>query len=121
MDCIFCKIAHKEIPSEVLYEDDSVMAIMDINPLCDGHVLIIPKKHYENLYEVDNDTLTHMFEVAKNLNKKIMSKLNETGATFSINYGTKQEVKHLHLHILPDFKKKPTRSIEEVYNLLKED
>ena len=93
MDCIFCKIIKKEIPSKVLYEDDIVIAFMDINPLCDGHVLIVPKKHYEDIYEVDSDTLNHMFEVAK----------------------------HLHLHILPDFNKKPTKSIEEVYDLLKED
>ena len=121
MDCIFCKIAHKEIPSEVLYEDDSVMAIMDINPLCDGHVLVIPKKHYEDIYEVDKETLVHMYDIAKDLNKKIMAKLNEPGATFSINYGDKQEIKHLHLHILPSFKAKATKTHEEVYKLLSGD
>lgn len=118
MDCIFCKIVKGEIPSEILYQDDIVLAFMDINPLCDGHVLIIPKKHYEDIYEVDNDTLAHMYDVARMLNKKIMAKLNEPGATFSINYGDKQEVKHLHLHILPNFKKAPKMTHEETYKLL---
>ncbi len=118
MDCIFCKIVKGEIPSEILYQDDIVLAFMDINPLCDGHVLIIPKKHYEDIYEVDNDTLAHMYDVARMLNKKIMAKLNEPGSTFSINYGDKQEVKHLHLHILPNFKKAATMTHEETYKLL---
>ena len=48
MDCIFCKIINKEIPSKVLYEDDLVLVIMDVNPVSDGHVLILPKKHYED-------------------------------------------------------------------------
>lgn len=117
-DCIFCKIINKEIPSKILYEDETVLAFMDINPICDGHTLIIPKKHYEDIYAVDNDTLMHMYEVARNLNKLIESKLNTKGSTFSINYGNMQEVKHLHLHIMPNFKEKPTMSYEKVYELL---
>lgn len=121
MDCIFCKIIKGEIPSEIVYQDDLVVAFMDINPLCDGHILIIPKKHYEDIYEVDDETLSHMFNIAKKINKKVMEKLNEPGSTFSINYGDKQEVKHLHLHILPNFKKKPSMTHEEVYKLLSGD
>lgn len=117
-DCIFCKIINKEIPSKILYEDETVLAFMDINPICDGHTLIIPKKHYEDIYAVDNDTLMHMYEVARNLNKLIESKLNTKGSTFSINYGNMQEVKHLHLHIMPNFNEKPTMSYEKVYELL---
>lgn len=121
-NCIFCKIINRELPGKLLYEDDSVISFMDINPICDGHVLIIPKKHYEDIYAVDKETLSHMFEVAKMLNEKIMKTLNKDGATFSINYGIMQEVKHLHLHIMPNFKEKATMSYEKVYNLLtKED
>lgn len=117
-DCIFCKIIKKEIPGKIIYEDDKVLAFMDINPICDGHVLVIPKKHYEDIYAIDNDTFLHMFEIAKKLAKKIMCVLNKEGATFSINYGNMQEVKHLHLHIMPNFKEKPSLTYEEVYDML---
>ena len=61
MDCIFCKIANKEINSNFVYEDDILMAIMDINPICDGHILIIPKKHYETVFDVPENILSHMY------------------------------------------------------------
>lgn len=118
MDCIFCKIINGDLPSEIVYQDDKVLAFMDINPICDGHVLIIPKKHFEDIYAVDNDTLMHMYDVARMLDKKIMEKLNEPGSTFSINYGIQQEVKHLHLHIMPNFKKKATMTHEEVFKMI---
>ena len=54
MDCVFCKIIKGEIPAKKIYEDDKVIAILDINPLVDGHVLVIPKKHFKNIYEIDN-------------------------------------------------------------------
>lgn len=119
MDCIFCKIIKGEIPSETIYEDDVVKCFMDINPACDGHVLIIPKKHYEDIYEVDNETLMHMYEIARKLGKNIMHKLNKDGLTFSINYGSTQEVKHLHLHILPNLKKGTSMTHTEAYNIIK--
>lgn len=117
-DCIFCKIIKKEIPSKVIYEDDKVLAFMDNMPICDGHVLVIPKKHFEDIYAIDSDTFLHMFEIAKKLAEKIMRILNKEGATFSINYGNMQEVKHLHLHIMPNFKEKATLTYEEVYDML---
>jgi len=118
MDCIFCKISKKLLGSKTLYEDDKVIAIMDINPVCDGHVLIIPKEHYETVFQVPDEVLCHMFNIGKQICKKLMTKLNETGLTFSINYGTKQEVKHLHLHLMPDYEKMPTKTYEEIYQIL---
>ena len=57
MDCLFCKIAKKEIPSKILYEDETLIAFLDIHPRVNGHTLIIPKKHFENLYDMDEETL----------------------------------------------------------------
>ena len=100
MDCIFCKIINKEIPSKILYEDDLVVAFLDINQYYLGHTLIIPKKHLTTILDADNNIIAHMFDVAKKLSKNIMEKFNQTGISYVINYGTEQEVMHLHFHLL---------------------
>ena len=115
MSCIFCEIAKKNIPSNIIYEDDLVMAIMDIKPVCDGHIMVIPKKHIETVFEAEAYMLNHMFDVASILTPIIMEALTEDGMTISINYGSQQEIKHLHMHLLPNFKKKSTSTIEDVY------
>ena len=103
MDCIFCKIANKEIASKILYENDLVVVIMDLNPVSDGHSLVIPKKHYTDIEEVDNEMLVEMFRVAKMIGKKLEEKLNCKALTYLINYGDDQQVKHLHLHVIPNY------------------
>ena len=62
MDCIFCKIINGDIPSYKIYEDDIVIAFLDINPISLGHTLVIPKKHYINLDDIDNNTLNHIMK-----------------------------------------------------------
>ena len=125
MDCIFCKIINKEIPSKVIYEDDKVLVMLDINPVSDGHALVIPKKHIEDILEVDNETLDYMFKIAKSLMPKIMEKLEAKSLTMLINYGDDQQVKHLHLHLIPDYVKglnnKNVRDIDKVYEILKSE
>ena len=121
MDCIFCKIANKEIPSSLIYEDEIVMAIMDINPICDGHIMIIPKNHYDTVFDVPKEVLIHMYDVAQKLTPKLMKATNEDGMSYSINYGSKQEIKHLHLHLLPNFKKSASKPVDEVYKSIMEN
>ena len=122
MDCIFCKIANKEIASRILYEDDLVMVIMDANPVSNGHALVIPKKHYTDFLEMDDDLLKHMFKIAKEIGPKNMDILKAKSLTLLINYGDDQTVKHLHLHLIPDYlksvKNPNIKEIEDVYNLL---
>lgn len=118
-NCIFCKIANHTIDSKILFEDDKVIVFLDMDQTNGGHTLIIPKHHIEDIKEVENDMLSHMYEVAKNIGDKIMNKLNKTGLTYVINYGTSQEVKHLHLHIIPELSNKDNMDIEDVYNRLK--
>ena len=115
---IFCKIINGEIPSNTIYEDDKVKVILDVNPKSNGHSLIIPKKHYTDIYGVDNDFLIHMWDVARDISKKIEKKLHSNGSTFEINYGIAQEVKHLHLHIIPRYKYEDIADVEEIYNIL---
>ena len=121
-DCIFCKIVDGEIPSKRIYEDDKVIAIMDANPVVDGHVLIIPKKHVTDFSELDEQLLAHIHKIAKNLCSRLMGKLNSNALTLCVNYGDSQVVKHFHLHLLPDYNKKSKEcEVDEIYSILKED
>lgn len=120
MDCIFCKIINGDIPSYKVYEDDLVYAFLDINPDSPGHTLIIPKKHYQDLVSIDNETLLHIFDVARILKKKIEEKLNIDGLTLIQNNGDVQEVKHFHLHLKPYYNNKIDMDIEDVYKKIME-
>lgn len=122
MDCIFCKIVSGDLPSKVLYQDDLVMVIMDNNPIRDGHTLIIPKKHYTDFTELDDEITTHIFKIAKKMTKVLMEKLNANSVTLLVNYGEDQKVKHYHLHLLPNFgttdHSLAIRTIEENFNMI---
>ena len=121
-DCIFCKILRGEIPSKKLYEDDKVIVIMDVNPKVDGHALVIPKEHVTDFMEISDELLAHIYEVAREVSKKLMSKLNATALTLGVNYGDSQVVKHFHMHLLPNYEVSSAgKNVEEVYNILKED
>lgn len=120
MNCIFCDIVNGKSPCRKIYEDEVVIAIMDNEPFCDGHVLIIPKKHYTDMMELPANVLTHINEVAKLLTPKIMRMLDKVGMTVSYNYGEKQKVKHFHMHLLPNIDDDPTKTVQEVYEKLKE-
>ena len=104
MNCIFCKINNKEIPSYTVYEDDIVRVMMDISPVTNGHMLIIPKKHYTNLTDIPTDVLAHIQSTAKNMYKLLKEKLNIEGLTLCQNNDYGQEVKHYHLHLIPRYK-----------------
>lgn len=109
-DCIFCKIVNDDIPSMKVYEDNLCLAYLDINPDSDGHTLIIPKTHYKDIFDIPSETLSHIFEVAKKLMKKLENSLNCDGFCLQQNNGDAQEVKHFHLHIKPYYKNK--KSVE---------
>lgn len=120
MNCIFCKIIEGTIPSYKLYENNSIIVFMDINPNANGHMLVIPKKHITDFTEMDNDTIQSINEGAKLMHKLIMDKLNPDGIKLVVNYGELQEVKHYHLHLIPYYKsKQDKKTIEEIYNILK--
>lgn len=119
MECIFCKIIDKEIPSYTVYEDDIVKVFLDINPDVNGHLLIIPKKHYLGLKEIDDVTLSHIMKIAREMEEKLITKLNIDGLTLIQNNGSVQEVKHYHLHLKPHYnQKQELKPVEEIYNLL---
>ena len=118
MDCIFCKIVQGESPCRKVYEDNLIIGIMDIDPYCDGHILLIPKKHYTDMMELDEAVLTHINHVAKELTPMIMKKLGKVSMTVSYNYNKKQKVKHFHMHLLPNIDDDPQEDVENIYQKL---
>ena len=102
-DCIFCKIVQGEIPSFKVYEDDNVLAFEDINPVSEGHTLIIPKNHAENLFEISSQDLAAVQAASQKVAKAIKEALNPIGiAALQLNgRGVNQEVMHYHLHLVP--------------------
>ncbi|MBE9581789.1 MAG: HIT family protein [Proteobacteria bacterium] len=103
MDCIFCKIAAGEIPSVRVYEDDRVLAFMDINPLSEGHLLIIPKAHAATIYEITEDDFLAVMSATHKLAAAVKKALNPDGINLLQLNGraANQVVPHLHVHIVP--------------------
>ena len=97
-DCIFCKIAKKEIPAELIYEDEDVVAFPDLHPIKPIHLLVIPKKHYSEFIAVDNPAL---FSKINQVVQKLIRErgLQDKGYKITINGGGSQLVNHLHVHI----------------------
>lgn len=116
---IFCKIINNEVPSYTLYEDDIVKVFLDVNPSHNGHTLIVPKKHYQDLFDIDEEVLNHILKVSKRVATYLKDKLNYDGISLCENNGYGQEVKHFHLHLIPKYKDEQKLSVEEVYNKLK--
>ena len=119
---IFCKIINGEIPGKKVFEDDTVMVIMDVNPVSNGHCLIIPKVHYQDLYDMDIKTLNHILKIARDVSKILMEKLSCDGVTLVQNNGSVQEVKHFHLHLIPKYegKDKVDLSVDDVFHKIVE-
>ncbi len=103
MECVFCKIIKGEIPSYKVYEDESVYAFLDINPVNFGHTLVIPKKHYENMEEIDKKILCDLIKVVKKIGGAIKKGLKVEGYNINLNNGSVagQVVPHFHFHIIP--------------------
>lgn len=103
MPCIFCKIANKEIPANIVYEDQDFMAFLDINPLSPGHTLIIPKKHYRWVWDLpissnDEPTIAKYFEVAGKIAKAIRKAFNQEMILSKV---VGEEIEHAHIWIFP--------------------
>jgi len=106
-DCIFCKIVNKEVPAEIVYEDDDVIAFLASEPFEKGHTLVIPKKHYKDLLDIPPEELSRVVLVAQKLAKYYEKKLN---CGFNLVNNCKriaeQAIFHFHLHLVPRREKK---------------
>ncbi|MDD6440997.1 MAG: HIT family protein [bacterium] len=105
-NCIFCKIANGEIPSATLYEDEDFRVILDLGPATKGHALILPKEHYANLYEIDEEVAAKAFKLAKKMVTELTEVLGCDGYNVVQNNGAAagQTVFHFHMHLIPRYK-----------------
>ena len=103
MDCLFCKIIAKEIPAEIISENDNYLSFLDITPRAEGHTLVVPKKHANNIIDLDPEAIGPLFEGVRKTTTLIKNSLNPDGFTIGINHGSVagQAVDHLHVHIIP--------------------
>lgn len=106
MDCIFCKILNKEIPNLTVYEDENILAFLDIFPCAAGHTVVIPKKHFENLWHMNIETFQTLSAGLRAAAGRIQARLKPDGMNIGINDGpiAGQAVPHVHWHIIPRYK-----------------
>lgn len=104
-NCIFCKIANGEIPSTTLYEDEDFRVILDLGPATRGHALLLPKNHFANLFELDDETAQKAILVAKKIAGKMKDALGADGFNLVQNNGEAagQTVFHFHMHLIPRY------------------
>ena len=104
-DCIFCKIANGDIPSRTLYEDERFRVILDLGPAAKGHALILPKEHFDDLYELPEDWCADVMKLAKKMAAQMTEKLHCDGFNLVQNNGEAagQTVHHFHMHIIPRY------------------
>jgi histidine triad (HIT) family protein len=105
MACVFCNIIAKTIPAHVVLEDDLTLAFLDQRPLFPGHVLLVPKTHFETLADVDASLLGPLFVNAQRLMRALEKGLGAEGTFVAMNNKISQSVPHLHVHVVPRRKK----------------
>lgn len=105
-DCIFCKIIAGEIPSSKVYEDDQVVAFLDISQVTPGHTLVVPKQHFRNLLEMDADSASQLFARVPDIARKVMKATGAKGMNILNNNEeiAGQTVFHTHVHLAPRYK-----------------
>lgn len=104
MDCIFCSIVNGDIPSYKIYEDEYLIAILDISQATKGHTLIISKEHISNIYEMKGETASHIFRVLPKISNAIKKAFNPIGLNIVVNTDKPlQTVFHFHMHLIPRY------------------
>ena len=102
-DCIFCKIISGQIPCSKVYEDDSVLAFLDINPVSSGHTLVVPKEHFEYFHECSKDVSESVTDAVRRISRAVVTAMDADGYNILCNNGSAagQLVGHVHYHIIP--------------------
>lgn len=132
MDCLFCKIINKEIPANIIYEDDNYLSFLDINPNTKGHCLVIPKKHTESFNKLSDKEAGELASKVHYIANKLIKELNIKDYNLGLNNGSiaGQIINHVHWHIIPRYKndglkhwksnKEEVDKLEETFNKLKD-
>lgn len=108
--CIFCEIINGNIPSSKVYENDKVLAILDLSQTTYGHTLVMPKKHYDNILDMPADELSYLIVKTQELSKMLLNKLNAKGCNILANTNevAGQTIMHAHIHIIPRYDENDT-------------
>ncbi|MEK7212643.1 MAG: HIT family protein [Patescibacteria group bacterium] len=116
MNCLFCKIINKEIPAQVVYEDERTLAFLDIMPKAPGHTMVMSKTHAPRLVDLPETEVGPLFATVRKIAELLVRVLHADGLTMGINQGeiSGQTIPHLHIHLLPRFKGDGGRSIHSV-------
>jgi histidine triad (HIT) family protein len=103
--CVFCKIARKQAPASLVYEDEDVLAFLDKRPLNEGHTLVIPKEHYETIYETPEEQIAYLHKIVKRTALAVKKATKADGISIIQQNGKAagQEVFHLHVHVIPRY------------------
>jgi len=132
MDCLFCKIANKEMAAQVIYEDEDATAVLDVHPRAPGHTMVLPKVHAETILDLPDEKIEGVFKAVKNVTDLLNERLKPQGFTIGINHGrvSGQVIDHLHIHIIPRWANdgggsihsvvdnRPKESLEEIKKLI---
>ncbi len=104
-NCVFCKIIRGKLEVKIIHETDSVLAFIPKNQVSKGHTLVIPKVHYENIFDISEDALSEVMRVSKELSEKYKKELGATGVNILHASGkdAQQSVFHLHIHVVPRY------------------
>ncbi len=115
-DCLFCKIVAGEIPSLKVYEDDATLSFMELTPSAPGHVMVILKKHGNNVLEYDQSDLGQAMASVQRIAKKIEASLHTDSITIGINHKERRGVPHMHIHLIPRWENDKGHVIQGVVN-----
>ena len=120
--CIFCRIVCKEAPASIVYEDEKIIAFLDIRPLNQGHPLIIPKEHYETVYDIPEELLAHIYKIVKRAAVAVNNATKADGITIIQQNGQAagQEVFHLHVHVVPRYEGQKLPRFTDIPNASRE-
>jgi histidine triad (HIT) family protein len=106
-NCIFCKIIRGEMQASIIFEDEHSVAFMDVFPIAKGHCLLVPRKHYENMFDVDLDIIAHLAKNLVDLTKRVQKGSEGVLNIIANGEGAGQDVPHLHFHAIPRNKNSP--------------
>ncbi len=103
--CIFCRIAQKQVPANLVYEDEKALAFLDIRPLNEGHTLVMPKAHYETIFDIPQELITYLHGITKQVAIAVKKATKADGISIIQQNGkaASQEVFHLHIHVIPRY------------------
>src|ERR1700722_11588951 len=115
-DCLFCKLVNKEIPALFVYEDNDTISFMELNPSAPGHVMVILKKHGNNILEYSQDELGKLMGSVQKVAKKIEKALKPDSISIGINHKERRGVPHLHIHLIPRWENDKGSVIQSIVN-----